>query len=79
MADFETLYSTTGPITGFQPYEDAIVSFAVSRLLKTQAGPARQDYLVFEREFWAEVQRAKDNRPVMYRDGVAEYYMSPGV
>lgn len=79
MANFDALYASVGPVTAFQPYEDAIVKYAVSCLLKTQAGPNRQDYKVFEGEFWAEVKRAIDNKPVMYRDGVAEYYMSPGV
>lgn len=71
---FENLYSTTQMSRAFLPYEQAIVNYAVMRILKSQTNP---NYKVFETEFYADVERAKANRVLMYRDGVAEYYMSP--
>lgn len=73
-AAFEAQYQQAELIAVFQPYEQAIVDYAVMRILRSQTSP---NYKVYEQNFWSEVERAKANKPSLFRDAVAVYYMSP--
>ncbi len=73
-SNFKAQFDTRRLAAEFHDYEKAMMDYAVAEFIKS-AGNA--NYRVYEQSFWEEVERAKINKPVLFREGVADYFMSP--
>lgn len=71
---FNTMFTTTGLHPTLSPYEGAFLDYAIAQYIKSQGN---KNYIVFEKSYKEEIERAKYNKPTYYREGVASYHMAP--
>ncbi len=71
---FENLFRTSRVVDELAPYEDSFTKYAIMEYIRSKGSV---NYRVFENEFWAEVERAKINKPLYFQEGVREYFFAP--
>lgn len=71
---FDMMFRTTSVNNSLAPYEDAFLNHAIAMFIRSQGSA---NYRVFEKTFWDEVERAKWNKPVLFREAVRPYYLAP--
>jgi hypothetical protein len=72
--NFNNLFTTARITPSLAPYEAAFLDYAISLFIKSKGSA---NYLVYERRFYNDIQRAKDNKPSYYSQGSADYYLAP--
>jgi hypothetical protein len=73
--NFDTQFRTAVLTASFAPYEYCFMQWAISAYLKSQG--LLNHAKMFEQDFWADVERAKANKPVLFHEGVKSYMMAP--
>lgn len=71
---FTALFNTARVTPPLAPYEDAFVKYALMEYIRSKGSI---NYRIFENEFLMEVEKAKLNKPLYYREGTADYRFSP--
>jgi len=72
--NFLIMFNNTTVNRFLVPYEDAFVKYAIMEFIRSKGS---KNYLVFQQEFWSEVERAKINKPIYFREAVADYFFAP--
>lgn len=57
-----------------QPYEYAFLNFAIAEYIKSQGNI---NYKVFEEMFYMEIEKAKFNKPILFKEGSPQYCLAP--
>jgi hypothetical protein len=71
---FDIMFRSARINDTYAPYEDAFVDYAVGQYIKRKGSI---NYRIFEMEFDKQIQIAKMNAPIMFKEGVRTYEMSP--
>jgi len=71
---FDTMFRTSGVAPSMAPYEDAFLTYAVMRYIRKMGSVNFREY---KSEWNAELKRAKENKPLYWSEGVADYKMAP--
>lgn len=66
---FETEFDKDSILPGLSHYENAMVDMATAYFIKSQGNA---NFKVYEQSFWAEVQKAKDNKATYFMNAVVD-------
>ena len=72
--NFDHMFTNTGLPLDLRPYEDGILSYAISKFIKRQGNA---NYKVYEDEYRGHVKLAMENKPTLFTEGVRDYKMAP--
>ena len=72
--NFYTRFSTASINPAISMWEDTFVSYATAEYIKSRGS---RNYQVFEAQYKADVELAKLEKPVLFREAVSDYMMSP--
>ncbi len=71
---FETMFHNAMINYVLQPYEYAFLNFAIAEYIKSQGNI---NYKVFEEMFYVEIEKAKLNKPTLFKEGTPQYCLAP--
>lgn len=72
--NFDVMFRNSSVNPTIAPYEKAFCDYAKAEFIKSQGSA---NYKIFEIAFWSEINRAKNNKPVKYKEAVRSYMMAP--